>query len=198
MSEETLSQLKNKLTEMMNLLDKLIPVSVNSKDLFRFDSNFEKLIKNGADVNIQDEDGNTPLHYANTTEQMKLLLDAGANINQQNNQCGGTPLHWANTFEQLKFLIDSGADPNIQDNRGFTPIFFCENTLKEIEELLKANPDLTLKNKDGLTAKEYLLKNNKLNHVKIIEDYEKEKFIEKLKEENEKLKEEIENLKKNK
>ena len=189
LNEDTFSQLKKLLTEMMTLIDKSNPIPVlvlvNSKDLFKFDSNFEQLIKNGADVNITNEYGSTPLHYAKTTEQTKLLLEAGANPNTKNN-FGETPLHFHQTKEQLKLLIDAGANINIQNNYGETRLFYSLNTtIEDFKELLKIpNLDLTLKSNQGLTAKEHLLKCENLKFVKLIEEYE----YEKLKEENEQLK----------
>ena len=186
MPEDTVFQLKKLLTEMMDLLEvpvsesvpvpEIVPVSVkvNSQDLFKFDSNFEQLIKNGADVNIQDEEGLTPLFYTKIIEQMKLLLEAGANINHQNHY-SNTPLHHAETIEQIKLLIEKGANPNIQNETGSTRLFYCYcNTPEMVKEILKApNLDLTLKNKQGLTAKEYLQKEGMNDHVRLIEEYEK-------------------------
>ena len=51
----------------------------------------------GLDLNPQDNDGDTPLHYAcarGYLEVVKQLVEAGADINMQNN-VGDTPLHKA-------------------------------------------------------------------------------------------------------
>lgn len=89
----------------------------------------EYLIKNGADVNIQNEDGVTPLHLAAYTENANILLDNGAEINQQDNR-GNTPLHAAviageEHREMIKFLIDNGADASIINQEGKTPLDFA-------------------------------------------------------------------------
>lgn len=55
---------------------------------------FEELIKNGANVNIQNKDGNTPLHQAsicNSLERVCLLIKSGANTKSKNNE-GDIPL----------------------------------------------------------------------------------------------------------
>lgn len=51
------------------------------------------LIENGAEINIKDNDGNTPLHYAAKRGFMgiiRLLVENGADINAKNND-GQTP-----------------------------------------------------------------------------------------------------------
>lgn len=58
------------------------------------------------------EKGNTVLHLDITPEQAKRCLDAGDDINFENNN-KWTPLHTAcmhNNFELVKFLIENGAD----------------------------------------------------------------------------------------
>lgn len=67
----------------------------------------EKMIKRGADMNIQDEDGKTPLLWSierNKLETAYLLLRYGANPNQAN-KYGWTPLASAEMLEN-KELID--------------------------------------------------------------------------------------------
>ncbi len=69
-------------------------------------SNIKSLLHRGADVNLQDKDGNTPLHniflalsrskvfYPSLKENAKLFLEAGADLNIKNNK-GKTPLDLA-------------------------------------------------------------------------------------------------------
>ena len=72
----------------MDDIDKII-FNAEENALFRA-SCFENieiakyLIELGTNVNLQDNDDNTPLFYA-PLEIMKLLVDAGANINHMNN-----------------------------------------------------------------------------------------------------------------
>ncbi|MHC4661446.1 MAG: ankyrin repeat domain-containing protein [Planctomycetota bacterium] len=109
----------------------------------------EYLIENGADVNITDEDGDTPLHYmdieaprfrtpeppSREDEQnvdtgkilkiAKFLLSNGAEINKKNSR-GWTPLHRLMFNKRnnplVELFISQGAKPNAPDNDGFTPL----------------------------------------------------------------------------
>lgn len=80
----------------------------------------------GSDINVRDPfGGSSPLISATVfgkSEMAKVLLDAGADINFQNND-GSTALH--------------------------TAAFFCRPQI--VEELLKRNADKTIKNKFGAT-----------------------------------------------
>lgn len=84
-----------------------------------------KLLQRGADVNHQDEDGDTAVHggafYANA-KILQMLLDGKANPNIKN-KLGGTALMWAASYgheEIVRMLLDRGADPRIRDVDGVT------------------------------------------------------------------------------
>jgi ankyrin repeat protein len=54
---------------------------------------------------------------------MQMLIDAGADLNIQDND-GLTPLHIAvsmNDFEAIKILIKAGSRKDIRDNKGRLP-----------------------------------------------------------------------------
>ncbi len=82
-----------------------------------------------AGTNINEKDpfgGSSPLISAalfGKTEQVKILIDAGADINFQNND-GSTALHIASFFcrpDIVRILIDKGADKTIKNKYGATP-----------------------------------------------------------------------------
>ncbi|AYB29058.1 ankyrin repeat domain-containing protein [Chryseolinea soli] len=82
-----------------------------------------------AGTNINEKDpfgGSSPLISAavfGKTEEAKILIDAGADINFQNND-GSTPLHTAAFFcrpEIVRMLLDKGADKTIKNKYGATP-----------------------------------------------------------------------------
>ena len=87
----------------------------------------ERLLALGANVNLQDADGDTALHGAAETgnvEIMRMLLDKGANLNAKNKQ-GGTPLMWAAVFgndDAVRLLLSRGADASLKDNDGVTAL----------------------------------------------------------------------------
>jgi ankyrin repeat protein len=92
------------------------------------------LIVLGANLDLQDEDGETPLHGATikgNEEIARILIDAGANVNVQTNY-GKTPLHVAAIYgnvEIARMLIDAGARKDIQDNEGRLPYELTDSQL---------------------------------------------------------------------
>jgi serine/threonine protein kinase len=87
----------------------------------------KSLIERGADINIRNKMGQTPLYYAirgDNTDIAKSLIEKGADINNRD-QMGQTPLYYAinegNTIIVI-ILIEKGADINIRDSIGRTPL----------------------------------------------------------------------------
>ena len=121
------------------------------------------LIKKGADVNIKDTDGETPLHvvaHGNKNDKKpielevaKLLIEKGADINAKNEDRDyQTPLCYAashNRVELAKLLIEKGADVNNDVNA----IAYAarRNSVEVAELLIKHRADVHAKNKDGNT-----------------------------------------------
>ena len=107
----------------------------------------EWLLQTGVDVNISDKDGWTPLLFAQTAEQTKLLLAAGANVHARDND-GWTPLHSAETAEQTEVLLAAGADVNAPDNDGCTPLHKAR-TAEQTRLLVAAGADVNAQNSWG-------------------------------------------------
>jgi ankyrin repeat protein len=110
----------------------------------------ELLIKKGANINIQDNDRETPLHKAESRSAAELLLKNGANPNARNKN-GGTPLHsmWTLDLEVVEVLLKYGAKPNIADFWGKTPLHYLRNS-EQAKILLEngANPNVQDKEKN--------------------------------------------------
>jgi ankyrin repeat protein len=106
------------------------------RELLKFSKNkaslqqVRKWISVGANVNYSSPTLNTPLHIAAVNgfnSAIKLLINAGANVNAQNN-FGETPLMhvvsnlWRfnkrkKTQDLIKFMIEKGADLSIKDTQ---------------------------------------------------------------------------------
>jgi len=81
-------------------------------------------LRYGASVNLGDEQNRTPLMYAavlNRPDMMEILVDHGADINQQVYGYGYNALHLASiqgATKAVQFLVDRGADqPVLFDGR---------------------------------------------------------------------------------
>ena len=64
------------------------------------------LIEHGAGVNVTDERGWTPLHFAamhGRVENAKILINSGAEVNAKD-RLGKTPLHWAASREKKEMV----------------------------------------------------------------------------------------------
>ena len=85
-----------------------------------------RLIQQNAQPNLEDKDGNTPLHHAvkHSPKMTETLLYNGADQHHQNHR-GMTPLHHAALSNQptaADHLIKRGADPNSHNSNRQTPL----------------------------------------------------------------------------
>ena len=72
------------------------------------DGNIEAVkqhIAAGADVNAKDENGVTPLHWAETEEIAELLIAKGADVNARTGS-GETPLDLAIKYKNTGYVVD--------------------------------------------------------------------------------------------
>lgn len=100
----------------------------------------ELLLISGADPNIRDEAGNSPLTCASSSsygnlEIIKSLLNHGADINAKVYN-GWPPLFFAfNNYEVVKLLLERGADANARDDDGRSMFIFAIS--QKVDELLR-------------------------------------------------------------
>ena len=116
------------------------------------------LIKAGADLNLQDEVGDTALMYASNagnTEMVKLLLKEGADPNILNHGKNNA-LHFASLYGHLdivKILIDVGINIDNQDDDGRTPLFYAISygRSETVKLLIELGADANILDNKGLT-----------------------------------------------
>ena len=120
-----------------------------------------QLIASGADVNVRNKFGNTPLWMASLggdakdTEVVKLLLASKANVDVRD-KFGATPLHVASQFgntEVVKLLLEAGANVNAADKDGDTPLMAASRGghTEAVNPLLVAGANVNAADKDGDT-----------------------------------------------
>lgn len=97
-------------------------------------------IQLGLDINHQNFFGKTALHYAESIEAAKLLIDHGADPNMvdYNNR---PPLFDVNDPELAIFLIDHGANAKFQDKDGLTALYIWVDFPKVVQRILAAGGD---------------------------------------------------------
>jgi len=88
-----------------------------------------RLLKDGANPNVQDHNGWAPLHFAAqaaSSDATNLLLNAGADVRKKD-AYGNTPLLRAVHSSRgdgrvIQLLRDAGADPKEANNHGVSPV----------------------------------------------------------------------------
>lgn len=119
------------------------------------------LLRHGVDARALDNDGNTVMHdgfpYYQAGATMRLLVDAGANINHARKTDGATALIGAakKQIERVKLFTDCGADLNLQDVDGNTALhWICKSWLPSLATLREwlQFADPTIRNNAGQTC----------------------------------------------
>lgn len=118
----------------------------------------EVLLSKGADVQVQDRDGNTILHHAALMDRLELLgflLFAGADPEAANKR-GQTALHLVTavgSYSACRLLLDQGASLAHPDGRGNTPLHIAaeRGDFELCEFFLFLGAAADQKNNDGRT-----------------------------------------------
>jgi ankyrin repeat protein len=134
-----------------------------------------ELVKHGADVELASKVGTTPLMFAaqqDDVESARILIGAGAKVNDAQPKSGLTPLLIATAMSNAKtvdLLLENGANPNAVDRDGYAPLHKAvrdsdygidfdtrEATLTIVKSLLKhgADPNLRIRQDKAKAAAE--------------------------------------------
>lgn len=154
----------------------------------------KQLLIAGADINIQDNEGYTPLMRILEEEDFdftlaKMLIKQGSNLNLKNKE-GQTALHifashtWTFSPYLLENFIKSGANINAKDKNGLTPLMYIIKKFeaapkciylpsiylgnKAIEILLDYGANPNDKDEDGNTALSYLVQHDNNGHTRLV------------------------------
>ncbi|XP_014228104.1 ankyrin-1-like [Trichogramma pretiosum] len=135
------------------------------------------LLSHGADLNLANDEGSTPLHIVcklhgrdflddGRREVGCKLLENDANPNLADKK-GMTPLHSAlmnhNVDSDLiALMLRKGVDPNLADEQGMTPLHLDVKMKDQnlIESMLMRGGNLNLANKKGMTPFHFALEHN--------------------------------------
>jgi ankyrin repeat protein len=97
--------------------------AIRSNDLLTLRS----LLKT-SDVNLKDQKETTPLMYAaafGSVDAMKILVDAGADVNAKN-ALAVSPILWcAGDLQKVRLLVSKGADVNARSKQGQTALLIA-------------------------------------------------------------------------
>jgi len=126
----------------------------------------ERLLRNGADVNVRDGNGNTPLASAvllGDVEAVRMLLDHGADVNARGS-FGTPPLilaSMAGSSEIVRMLLNKGAAVNVRGRHGATPLITAAmyNSPEVVKILLDAGADVSVQDIAGKKASTYAAEN---------------------------------------
>jgi ankyrin repeat protein len=135
---------------------------INSNELTEYTKNIKS-------INIKDDYGFTPLHFAvsnNDPKKIQILLNMGANVNAKSHY-GFTPIYHAvgknGDLKIVNLLLMAGAKVNIKNRDGITPLHYAAwGSADKIDSLLEAGAKPNAISKSGRTPYDMALENDEL------------------------------------
>uniref|UniRef100_A0A6C0ED74 Uncharacterized protein n=1 Tax=viral metagenome TaxID=1070528 RepID=A0A6C0ED74_9ZZZZ len=132
------------------------------------------LVEHGADVNIQNKEGFTPLINSILYEDKKsveLLLKSGANVEQKKGFL--TPLNIAciyGNMEIIELLLKNGADINTKNQYGVTPLIMSigKKFINVVKLLIEKGANVNLSDEVGGTPLMYACGKNVFEIVELL------------------------------
>jgi ankyrin repeat protein len=132
------------------------------------------LIERDADIEANDGNYNTPLHYAKNVSIATLLIECGAKVEAKNG-AGFTLLHmaaWHGYFGIARLLIERDADIDAKDNLGRTPLHLAakENRVGIARLLIERDADIEAKDGNGRTSLQHAATHYSLDFADLLID----------------------------
>jgi ankyrin repeat protein len=133
-----------------------------------------KLIEHGADVNLADAAGTSPLHEAaerDSTSMVSALVERGARVDARDAR-GMTPLMKASSDDSARFLIEAKTDVNAADEDGMTALMYAAKAGREdvVATLIGAGANPNAADKRGQTAAKLAADSRRMKIVQLLSD----------------------------
>ena len=159
----------------MDLMDKQLLLSATLGDT----ETAMKLIKDGANINVVGDQGETPIMaatYHNHVDTVKALIDAGADIELQDKKQNNPFLYASKEgyIDIVKLTIDAGTNIKETNHSGNTALIAAAERghVEVVKELLnRTQIDVNYKNDHGGTAllETIVLGNGSENHKQVVQ-----------------------------
>jgi len=175
--EDIVSKILEINPHVVDIQNKQGLTALHNASLSCYENIIRLLINHGANKDIRDRSGATPLHIAaryGKIASVNILIEAGASISRD--VYGFTPLHYAAQNGRkviVRMLASHYPDSvNIPDNAGATPLHFAVKMTRypDVKILLKAGADVLARDHEGRTPFHYAVKSRNKKMLKLFKD----------------------------